>query len=50
MEITGSGVTSSFNGSFEISNVPSVQGSGVIISDNQISGWNLQYTGSVNKK
>ncbi len=47
MEITGSAETSSFNGSFEISNVPSIQGSGVIISgSNQISGWNLQYTGS----
>ena len=47
MEITGSAETSSFNGSFEIANVPGVQGSGVIISgSNQISGWNLQYTGS----
>ena len=47
MEVTGSAITSSFNGSFEISNVPAVQGSGVIISgSNQISGWNLQYTGS----
>ena len=47
-EVSGSGVTSSFNGSFEIANVPAVQGSGIIISQsNQISGWNIQYTGSV---
>jgi len=47
MEITGSAETSSFNGSFEIANVPGVQGSGVVISgSNQISGWNLQFTGS----
>jgi len=46
-EVSGSGVTASFNGSFEISNVPAVQGSGVIISQsNQISGWGIQYTGS----
>ena len=46
-EVTGSAVTSSFNGSFEIANVPGVQGSGVVISgSNQISGWNLQFTGS----
>ena len=46
-EVSGSGVTSSFNGSFEISNVPEVQGSGVIVSQsNQISGWGLQFTGS----
>ena len=35
------------DGSFEISNVPAVQGSGVIVSQsNQISGWGIQYTGS----
>ena len=45
--MSGSGVTSSFNGSFEIANVSAVQGSGIVISQsNQISGWNLQFTGS----
>ena len=47
MEVSGSAVTASFNGSFELANVPAVQGSGTIISQsNQISGWNLQFTGS----
>ena len=46
-EVTGSAITSSFNGSFELANIPSVEGSGVIVSQsNQISGWGLQFTGS----
>ena len=46
-EVTGSAITSSFNGSFELVNIPSVQGSGVVVSQsNQISGWDLQFTGS----
>ena len=46
-EVTGSAVTSSFNGSFELANVSSTEGAGAVVSQsNQISGWNLQYTGS----
>ena len=46
-EVTGSAITSSFNGGFELANVPAVQGSGIVISQsNQISGWGLQFTGS----
>ena len=46
-EVTGSAVTSSFNGSFELANVSATQGAGAVVSQsNQISGWNLQFTGS----
>ncbi len=46
-EVTGSAITSSFNGSFEFSNVAASSGQPTIISQsNQISGWNLQFTGS----
>ena len=46
-EVTGSAVTSSFNGSFEFSNVAASSGQPTIVSQsNQISGWNLQFTGS----
>ena len=46
-EVTGSAITSSFNGGFELANVPAVQGSGIVVSQsNQISGWGLQFTGS----
>ena len=40
-------VGNNHNGSFELANIPSVEGSGVIVSQsNQISGWGLQFTGS----
>jgi hypothetical protein len=46
-EVSGSAVTSSRNGSFESANIPGVEGSGVIVSQsNQITGWQLQFTGS----